>query len=80
MPIDGPVVPFGAMVGCHPISAKDLSRLHQCGPKVLPDIFLGYAFFAGDSGKDTLWSQTLKNWSRWTRLNSTSEGSMQRKC
>ena len=27
-----------------------------------------------------LWSQTLKNWSRWTRQNSTPEGSMQRKC
>ena len=33
-----------------------------------------------ESRKDTLWLQTLKNWSRWTRLNSTPEGSMQRKC
>ena len=32
-----------------------------------------------ESGKETLWSQTLKNWRRWTRLNSTPEGSMQRK-
>ena len=24
-----------------------------------------------ESGKETLWSQTLKNWSGWTRLNST---------
>ena len=31
----------------HPISAKDLSRLHQFGKKVLPGIFLGYALYAG---------------------------------
>ena len=30
-------------------------------------------------GNETSWSQTLKNWT-WTHLNSTSEGSMQRKC
>ena len=29
-----------------PISAKDLSRLHQFGPKVLPGFFLGYALHA----------------------------------
>ena len=39
----GLVIPFGAMVEYHPISAKDLSRLHQFGPKVLPGFFLGYA-------------------------------------
>ena len=46
MPFDGPVIPFGAMVQYHPISAEDLSRLHQFGPKVLPGIFLGYALYA----------------------------------
>ena len=44
---DGPVIPFGALVEYHPISAKDLSRLHQLGPKVLPDIYLGCARNAG---------------------------------
>ena len=38
MPFNGPVIPFGAMVEYHPISAKDLSGLHQFGPKVLPGI------------------------------------------
>ena len=39
---------MGAMVEYHPISAKDLSRLHQFGKKkVLPGIFLGYALHAG---------------------------------
>ena len=47
MPFDGPVIPFGAMVEYHPISAKDQSRLHQFGAKVLPGIFLGYALYAG---------------------------------
>ena len=46
IPFNGPVIPFGAMVQYHPISAKDLSRLHQFGPKVLPDIFHGYALHA----------------------------------
>ena len=31
----------------HPVSAKDQSRLHQFGAKVLPGIFLGYALYAG---------------------------------
>ena len=42
-PFIGPIIPFGAMVAYHPISAKDLSRLHQFGPKVLPGLFLAYA-------------------------------------
>ena len=29
MPLNGPVIPFGAMVEYHPTTAKDLSRLHQ---------------------------------------------------
>ena len=45
-PFNGSVVPFGAMVEYHPISAKDVSRLHQFGPKVLPGKFLGYVLYA----------------------------------
>ena len=47
VPFNGPVTPFGAMVEYHPISAKDPSRLHQFGPKVLPGIFLSFFFSAG---------------------------------
>ena len=79
-PFRGPVIPFGAMVECHPISAKDLSRLHQFGKKVLPGIFLGYVLYAGGIRKKTFLSQTLRNWKRWTQQNSTHEGSTQRKC
>ena len=46
IPLNGPVIPFGAMVEYHLIFAEVLSRLHQFGPKVLPGIFLGYALYA----------------------------------
>ena len=31
----------------HPVTAKDQSRIHQFGKKVLPGLFLGYALYAG---------------------------------
>ena len=79
--LNGPVIPFGVMEEYHLISAKDLSRLHQFSPKVLQGIFLGYALHAaGESGKETSLSQTLRNWNRWTHLKSMLKDSMQRKC
>ena len=65
--IKGPVIPFGAMVDYHLVSAKDQSRLHPFGKTVLPDIFLGYALFPKEFGKEILWLQTLKSWKIWTR-------------
>ena len=47
MSCNGPVIPFGAMVEDHLISAKDQSRLHQFDSKILPGIILGYALYAG---------------------------------
>ena len=35
IPFNGPVIPLGAMVEYHLVSAKDISRLHQFGPKIL---------------------------------------------
>ena len=32
IPFSVQVIPFGAMVECHSISAKDMSRFHQVGP------------------------------------------------
>ena len=46
-PFDGPTVPFGSLVEYHPVTAKNQSRIHQFGKKVLPGIFLGYALYAG---------------------------------
>ena len=46
-PLKGPIIPFGSLVEFHPITAKDQSRIHQFGKKVLPGLFLGYALYAG---------------------------------
>ena len=48
---EGPIIPFGSLVEYHPISAKDQSRIHQFGKKVLPGLFLGYALYAGRISK-----------------------------
>ena len=45
-PFKGPIIPFGSLVEYHPITAKDQSRIHQIGSKVLPGLFLGYALHA----------------------------------
>ena len=46
-PSKGPIIPFGSLVEYHPFTAKDQSRIHQFGKKVLPGLFLGYALYAG---------------------------------
>ena len=46
-PFKGPIIPFGSLVEYHPITAKDQSRIHRFGKKVLPGVFLGYALYAG---------------------------------
>ena len=46
-PFKGPIIPFGSLVAYYLTSAKDQSRIHQFGKKVLPGLFLGYALYAG---------------------------------
>ena len=46
-PFNGQIIPIGSLVECHPTTAKDQSRIHQFGKKVLPGLFLGYALYAG---------------------------------
>ena len=46
-PFKGPIIPFGSLVEYYHITAKDQSRIHQFGKKVLPGLFLGYALYAG---------------------------------
>ena len=46
-PFGGPVIPFGSLVEYLPFTAKDQSRIHQFGKKVLPGLFLGYALYTG---------------------------------
>ena len=38
---------IGSLVEYHPFTAKDQSRIHQLGKKVLPGLFLRYALYAG---------------------------------
>ena len=38
-----PIIPFGSLVEYRPTTAKDQSRIHQFGKKVLPGLFLGYS-------------------------------------
>ena len=51
---EGPIIPFGSLVEYYPISAKDQSRIHQFGKKVLPGLFFGYALYAGGISKGDL--------------------------
>ena len=46
-PFKGPIIPFGSLVEYHPFTAKDQSRIHQFGKKVLLGLFHGYALYAG---------------------------------
>ena len=50
-PFEGSIIPFGSLVEYHPTTAKDQSRIHQFGKKVLPGLFLGYALYAGRNWK-----------------------------
>ena len=70
-PFGGPVIPFGSLVEYHPITAKDLSRIHQFGKKVLPALFFGALCTRGEFGRVTYWLQTLRSWRRWTHRKST---------
>ena len=47
-PFKGPIIPFGSLVEYHPITAKDQSRIHQFGKKILPGLFVEYALYAGE--------------------------------
>ena len=46
-PFEGPIISFGSLVDYHPFTAKDQSRIHQFGKKVLPGLLLGYALYVG---------------------------------
>ena len=41
-PFKGLIISFGSLVEYHHITAKDQSKIHQFGKKVLPGLFLGY--------------------------------------
>ena len=59
-PFKGPIIPFGSLVEYHPITAKDRSRIHQFGKKILPRLFLGYALYAGEIWKGDILDADLE--------------------
>ena len=59
-PFKGPIIPFGSLVEYHPITAKDQSRIHQFGKKVLSGLFLGYALYAGGIWKGDVLTADLE--------------------
>ena len=70
-PPKGPTTPFGSLVEYHPVTAKDQSRIHQFGKKVLLGLFLGTHCTRVEFGRVTHWLQTLRSWKRWTHRKST---------
>ena len=78
-PFKGPIVPFGSLVECHPITAKDQSRIHQFGKKVLPGLFLGYALYAEGIWKGDVLIADLEELERWTHRKSTRKDSMRKR-
>ena len=59
-PFKAPITPFGSLVEYLPTSAKDQSRIHQFGKKVLPGLFLGYALHAGRIWKGDIMGADLE--------------------
>ena len=57
------------MIEHHPISAKNLSRLHQFGKKVLPGVFLGCVLYAVSIWKGDIWVADIASEIRARRLN-----------
>ena len=60
-PFKGPIIPFGAMVVCHPTSPKDQAMIINFGKKVLPGIFLGYELVAGKFWKGDILMADLED-------------------
>ena len=79
-PFDGPVIPFGSMIKYHHILLKTSQDSTSLVKWPFWASSLDMCRVRGISGKETLWSQALKNWRRWTHQKSTPEGSMQIKC
>ena len=77
-PFKGQIIPFGSLVEYHPITAKDQSRIHQFGKKVLPGLFLGYALYAGRIWKGDVLVADLEE-RRWTHRKSTQKDSMRKR-
>ena len=79
-PFQGPVILFGAMVEYHPILLKTCRDCISSARKSCQVCFLAKHCTREESGKETFWSLTLRNWKRWTHLKAVLKDSMQREC
>ena len=70
-----PIIPFGSLVEYHPITAKEQSRIHQFGKKVLPGLFLGCALYAEGIWKGDTLVAHIEEWKRWSHRKSTQKDS-----
>ena len=68
----GPIIPFGAMIENHPIPARDSSRIHHFGKKVLPGIFLGCELIAGGIWKGDILIANLEDLEKFGRIRNLS--------
>ena len=78
-PFRGSIVPFGAMVECHPTSRKDQARIHQFGKKVLPGIFLGHELIVWGFWNGDIWKADLEDLENWMHQMFILKESTQRK-
>ena len=77
--LKGPIIPFRSLVEYHPITAKDQSRIHQFGKKVLPGLFLGYALSAGKFWKGDVLVADLEELETMDASETTQKDSMRKR-
>ena len=81
VPFNGRVIPCGAMVEY--INLFLLKTYRDCINSVQKSCqvcSLDMRCTREETGKETSWSQTLRNWNRWTHLKSVQKDLLQRKC
>ena len=71
-PFKGPIILFGALIEYHPNSPKGQTRVHQCGKKVSPSIFLGHALIAGRTCRGDILMADLEDLEKWDALGNLS--------
>ena len=72
------IIPFGSWLSI-PFPAKDQSRIHQFGKKVLPGLFLRYALCAGGLWKGDIMVADIEELETMDASEIYSKSSMRRK-
>ena len=79
-PFKGPVIPFGSLVEYYPNFCEGPVKNPSFWKESLTWIVPWIRFVRGEEfGKETFWSETLRNWKRWRHRTSTQKDSMQRR-